>query len=83
MWYKSEYSVWPLEFDESSSGEYVYVRKNISQQENEDGNVIYVCDEQKVNKKDWELYKKILSHDIEITEVQDALIELSQIISEV
>lgn len=84
MWYKAEYSNMPLEIDNVSSSEYVYVRRNIAKEEkkNEDDvETIYVCEEQKILKKDWELYENILSHNVELSEIQDALIELSEIIS--
>ena len=84
MWYKAEYSNMPLEIDNFSSSEYVYVRRNIAKEEkkNEDAvETIYVCEEQKIPKKDWELYENILSHNVELSEIQDALIELSEIIA--
>lgn len=84
MWYKAEYSNIPLEIDNVSSSEYVYVRRNIAKEEknNEDTvKTIYMCEEQKIPKKDWELYENILSHNVELSEIQDALIELSEIIA--
>ena len=86
MWYNVEYSNIPLEVDDISSSEYVYVRRNITKKEkkNEDDiGIVYTCEEQKVPKKDWELYEKVLSHNVELTEIQDALIELAGIIMEV
>ena len=86
MWYEAEYSNMPLEIDDTSSSEYVYVRRNIVKEEkkNKDAvDVFYRCEEQKIPKKDWEFYEKLLSHDVELGEVQDALIELSGIIAEV
>lgn len=85
MWYKAEYSNIPLEVDKVSSSNYVYLRKDIVKEEKEnDGtiDIIYKCMEQRIPKNDWELYEKILSHDVELTEVQDALIELSGLIVE-
>lgn len=84
MWYKAEYSNMPLEIDNVSSSEYVYVRRNIAKEEKKNEDIvetIYVCEEQKIPKKDWELYENILSHNAELSEIQDALIELSEIIS--
>ena len=86
MWYNAEYSNMPLEVDNISSSEYVYVRRNITKKENkneDDIDIVYTCEEQKVPKKDWELYEKVLSHNVELTEIQDALIELAGIIMEV
>lgn len=85
MWYKAEYSNIPLEVDKTSSSNYVYLRKDIVEERKEnDGtiDIIYKCMEQRIPKNDWELYEKILSHDVELTEVQDALIELSGLIVE-
>lgn len=84
MWYKAEYSNIPLEVDKVSSSNYVYLRKDIAKEEKKnDGtiDVIYKCMEQRIPKNDWELYEKILSHDVELTEVQDALIELSVLVA--
>lgn len=83
MWYEAEYSIEPKEIDNISSSVYVYIRKDIKliekQNENETEN-IYICKEQKIPKNDWEIYEKILMHDTELSEVQDALIELSGLI---
>ena len=43
---------------------------------------VYVCQEHCISKENWEMYKKIIGHDTELSEVQDALIELSKIITE-
>lgn len=83
MWYEAEYSVEPKEIDSVSSSVYVYVRKDIkSIEKKNEANIenVYYCKEQKILKSDWEIYEKMLSHDIELVEVQDALIELSGLI---
>lgn len=81
MWYDAEYSTRPLEVDETISASFVYLRKDIEETKKEE-DVIYTCKEKQIPKSDWELYRKILSHDVELSEVQDALIELSEMIVE-
>ena len=82
MWKTVEYSFKPEDVDDKSSSKYVYVRKDIKCVKKDEDD-IFVCQEQCILKDNWEIYKKIIGHDTELSEVQDALIELSQIITEV
>jgi len=79
MWYESESIIKPLEVDETSSEVYVYVRKDIEEVEKEDEKVFHYI-EQKIKKEDWELYKKVNGHSTELSEVEDALMELAEIV---
>ena len=81
MWETVEYSFEPTEFDDKSSSKFVYIRKHIECIK-KDENDVYVCQEHCISKENWDMYKKIIGHDTELSEVQDALIELSKIITE-
>lgn len=60
MWYKSESNVKPELTNTTSSSIYNYDRKNIVEEEREDQNgnkhIVYVYDENKVEKTQWENY---------------------------
>ena len=58
-WKKVESMTEPSEYDFTSSKKYNYIHKNIETVEREhDGEtyIVYVYDEAKVNKDDWQLY---------------------------
>lgn len=61
MWYKAESSVRPELEDLTSSAVFNYARQNIVEEERmrEDGSIyiVFVYDEIKVHKEDWELFK--------------------------
>lgn len=61
MWYKAESSVRPELEDLTSSAVFNYARQNIAEEERtrEDGStyIVFVYDEIKVHKEDWELFK--------------------------
>ena len=63
MWYKAESIDKPESIDTTSSKNWVYVRQNIKQEsrEDEDGKtmMVWVYDEKKVSKDNWDLYKKV------------------------
>lgn len=85
MWKIVEYNEKPLELDKDSSSVYVYIRKNIAEENREsDGysSTVYTCDEQKIFKTNWELYEKLITHDGALSDVEDALIELAEMIQE-
>lgn len=86
MWKLVESNNPPLEVDTESDSSVVYVTRNVTEVErkiSEDSeetitSYVYECNE--IPKKDWELYKKLLNHDSDIADVQDALIELAELI---
>lgn len=85
MWNAVEYDNRPDEIDKTSSAKYVYVRKDIAETEREqDGETVtmWTAMENKVLKGDWEQYEAIMSHTTELSEVQDALVELAGLITE-
>lgn len=81
MWNHTEYTNKPTEIDNTSSSTSVYIRKNISFVEaTEERDAHWECDEQIIPKSDWVLYEKLLHHDSEISDVEDAIIELAELI---
>lgn len=80
MWKEAEYSIKPEELDTTSSSKFVYIRKDIQLVTKDEGEV-YVCKEQQLLKEDFELYSKVLGHDTELSEVRDAVIELSVLVA--
>lgn len=82
-WKKAESAIRPAELDTTSSRKYNYVRKNIveEQRESEQGTItMYVFDELKVAKTDWELFETVSESATRISEVEDAVIELAELI---
>jgi len=79
MWIKAESKDKPSMIDESTSEVYVYVRKDIEEFEREE-ETFYSYLEQKIKKEDWSLYESILSNTSDISDVQDALIELAEMV---
>lgn len=83
MWYSNENGdlVRPSEIDRESSRKYVYVRKNIEEVEaTEDIPAHYRWQEIKIPQADWAVYEKVIDHDGTLDDVQNALIELAEII---
>jgi len=82
-WKKVESTVRPEEFDDKSSQVYNYVRKNIEEKQLEEENgtpTVYVYDELAVSKEDWILFNELTESTTRIAEVEDAVIELAEII---
>lgn len=79
MWYKTESTVRPSSIDNISSQEYVYIRKDITEEVREDV-TYYLYKENKIPKKDWELYSQILTQENDISDVQMAICDLYEMI---
>lgn len=80
MWYAVESGVKPSEIDNTSSEIYVYLRKDIVKVEDEEKGTYYEYLEQKIKKDDWDMYKQIISNTSDLADVQDALIELAEMV---
>ena len=78
-WKKVESSVRPEELDTTSSQAYNYVRKNIEEKQVE-GTTMYTYDEIAVSKNDWLLFGGLAESETRIGEVEDAVIELAELI---
>jgi hypothetical protein len=72
MWYKAESSERPQAVDSTSSRKWVYIRRNITQEQREDGKV-YVYDEAKIPK---DMYDIIASQDGRLADLEDVVTEL-------
>lgn len=74
----------PFELDTTSSKIYNYVRRNIEEEQREqsDGSTMtmYVFDELKIKKSDWELFQTVSDSQTRINDVEYALIELAELI---
>ena len=83
-WKKAESAERPVELDTSSSKTVNYVRKNIVEVEHEqpDGTtiVMFEYDELAVPKGDWLLFNELSESATRITDVEDAVIELAEMI---
>ena len=79
MWRKSESKIKPVLIDTTSSQAVVYVRKNIEEVTRDD-ETLYVYDEQEVKKEDWDLYKTVLDNSSELADIEDALVEIANLI---
>lgn len=79
MWRKSESKIKPVLIDTTSSQTVVYVRKNIEEVTRDD-ETLYVYDEQEVKKEDWDLYKTVLDNSSELADIEDALVEIANLI---
>lgn len=80
MWYTVESGIEPSEIDNTSSEIYVYLRKDIVKVEDEEKGTHYEYLEQKIKKDDWDMYKQIISNTSDLADVQDALIELAEMV---
>lgn len=81
MWLKSEcIGHKPEEIDNTSSGAYVYVRKNFEESQTEEGEVKYTYLEQKIKKEDWDTYQQVMNNTADISDLTDAVIELAGIL---
>lgn len=77
----------PAELDTTSSKVYNFVRKdfNLIPESGEDNHIIpehWEYMEKKIKKEDWELFMAVSDHTAEISDVEDALMELAEIITE-
>lgn len=81
-WAKSESGVRPAELDTESSNHFNYIRKNIEETKNEEEQIMYVYDELKIAKEDWELFNTVNDSATRIAEVEDALLELAELIGD-
>ena len=83
-WKKAESAERPAELDTTSSKKVNYVRKNITEVEREqsDGSkmTMYEYDELEVPKTDWLLFNELSESATRITDVEDAVIELAEMI---
>ena len=71
----------PLEIDEASSQTVVYVRKDFKEipildEEGEEIGTKWQYMENTIPNTDWETYKKLLDTQVDITDIQLALVEL-------
>lgn len=84
IWKKAESAERPAELDTTSSKTVNYVRKNITEVEREqpDGTTMtmYEYDELAVPKADWLLFNELSDSATRITDVEDAVIELAEMI---
>ncbi len=92
VWHRSESTVEPLTVDDTLSKVYVYLRKNITEEErtDENGNTViwYVYDEAVVSKEDYYEIEACISgvqeqtetNTLDIETLGDAIIEMSEII---
>lgn len=85
MWYYSEATTPPQQIDSVSSKKVVYVTKDVEEFEREiDGETVtmYRWLEQKVPKADWKLYQNVMQNSSDISDANDALVELAELIAE-
>lgn len=80
MWYTVESGIMPTEIDDTSSEVYVYIHKDIEKVEDEEKGTYYTYLEQKIKKEDWDMYKQILSNTSDLSDIQDALVELAEMV---
>lgn len=84
IWKKAESAERPAELDTKSSKTVNYVRKNITEVEREqpDGSkmTMYEYDELAVPKADWLLFNELSESTTRISDVEDAVIELAELI---
>lgn len=86
MWRKSESTVKPSELETTNEG-FVYIRKNIVAEDRTDPTTnktvtYYVYDENKLDNADYETYKSVLTNADDITTLQLAVVELSEMMGE-
>ena len=88
MWYRNENgsSVKPAAIDQTSSGQYVYIRKNFRLiEESVEGEQVipkhWEWYETKILKDDWEIYLEVMDHGSALDDVYAALTELAEIIA--
>ena len=83
-WKKVESAERPTELDTVSSRMFNYVRKNITEETREQMSgetmTVFVYDELEVPKADWLLFNELSESATRITDVEDAVIELAEMI---
>ena len=84
MWEHVEGSnVVPATLDRTSSGKYVYFRKNIVHHDaQENWGEHYSWDEMKVPREVWEIAQAEMEHELALSDVYEALEELAGMITE-
>lgn len=90
-YYTSNSMTKPSLVDETSSKKVTYIRKNIVEETDDDGNVSYTYDECKLSKEDYQKYleeqketesqQKIAELEDSITQLQVALVEVYELYS--
>lgn len=84
MWERIECSIKPAEVDKTSSNTIVYVRKNIEYVDaTESKDAHWEADEQRIPYADWGIYEGVIENTMSISDVEDALMELADLIGEV
>lgn len=86
MWRQSESTERPLDTDEMSSKDVVYVRRNITQitiqdEIDESIRMVYRYEENTVPKSDWETYKKVIENENAMIDTQLAICDLYEMIT--
>ena len=84
MWYHNENgdSIKPSSLDNTSSKQYVYVRKNFILIEAQgDSAAHWSWDEVKIPKADWVIYESVMNHDAALEDVYTALAELAELMT--
>lgn len=84
MWYHNENgdTIKPLSLDNTSSKQYVYVRKNfILIEAHEDSAAHWSWDEIKIPKADWAIYESVMNHEAALEDVYAALAELAELMT--
>jgi len=80
IWYDGESSVYPQLVDTTSSKKWVFVRRNVKEQEREkeDGTTetYYTFQEQKVSKEVWGIFEQEKNNEERLNDVEDVLAEL-------
>ena len=82
-WKQVTGSARPELLDTTSSKVYNYIRKDVEEvekEENEETTISYVYLEKKVKKADWEYFKSLESADNRISDLENAICELTKII---
>ena len=83
MWYRNENGsdVKPNVIDKTTSGKFVYVRKDfVLIEATEDIPAHWQWMETKIPVDDWEIYAKAIDHDTALDDVYSALTELAEMI---
>lgn len=86
MWRLAQNSdnIKPAKVDDISSAKYVYVRKDFTEVEIEDQegktHTVWQYYENKILKQDWELYESIIANQNDVTDIQEAICDLYEMI---
>lgn len=84
MWHEvsNGADVRPSDIDETSSGFYIYVRRNVRRVEasGEDTGAHYVWEELKIPREMWEVAREVFEHETALDDVYAALTEIAELI---